>query len=221
MRHGGHAVHAEQIGEEPHHHLAVFQHVAYAAGHTQVVLQHVILALAFRVGRTHDVDACNLRINLVGHIHAHHLGAKLRIALDLLQRHDARFDDFLVVVDVMDEAVERRDALHQALLHALPLVRRDRTRNQVKRDQALSAAIGPICILVLRAIDGKGDADTTKDHLRLFTALAHHVAGLLGKPGVVALVMVANLLPLREELVGQLGVHLVKLVHGNWLRAKG
>ncbi len=51
------AVLREQLGEEPHHHLAVLQHVAHAAGHPQVVFEHVVLAVAVGVGRAHDVDA--------------------------------------------------------------------------------------------------------------------------------------------------------------------
>ena len=73
MRHRRHAVAAEQAGEEPHHHLAVFQHVAHAAGHAQVVFQHVVLARAVGVARADDVDAGDVRIHLAWHIHALHL----------------------------------------------------------------------------------------------------------------------------------------------------
>jgi hypothetical protein len=78
------AVLAEELGEQPHHHLAVFQHVAHAAGHAQVVLEHVVLALALRIGRAHDVDAADVRVDVAGNVHAHHLGAELRVLEDLL-----------------------------------------------------------------------------------------------------------------------------------------
>src|SRR6218665_4053784 len=50
-------------GEQAHHHLAVFQHVAHAAGHTQVVFEHVVLAL--RIGRAHDIDAGDMRVDVL------------------------------------------------------------------------------------------------------------------------------------------------------------
>ena len=72
------------------------------------------------------------------------------------------------MVDVVNEAVECCDPLHQALFHLDPLAVRNDARNQIEGDQPLGAR----AILVLGAIDGKGDADTAKDHLGLFTALA-------------------------------------------------
>ena len=107
-------------------------------------------------------------------------------------------DDLLLVVDVVDEAVQRRHALRQALLHLGPLVRRDHARDQVERDQALGAG----AVLVLRAVDGEGDADAAEDHLGLFAARLHHVARLLRQPAVVAAVVLAHR--------GAGGLHLVE-----------
>jgi len=47
----------------------------------------------------------------------------------------------------------------------------------------------------------------------LFTAFGHHVAGLARQPFVINLVMVAHLVPVCEELIRQLGVHLVEFLH--------
>jgi hypothetical protein len=186
-----HAVLAEQFGEQPHHHLAVFQHIAHAAGHAQVVFEHVVLALALGIRSAHDIDAADVRINAVGHVHPHHFGAELGIALDLLARHHAGLEDLLVVVDVMDEAVQRRDPLHQAFFHAAPLVRGNDARDQVKGDQALGAR----AVLVLGAIDGKRDADTAEDHLGLVAARAHHGVRLAGEPLRIGLVVRPHALP--------------------------
>ena len=209
MGHRRHAVRAEQVGEQPHHHLAVFQHIAHAAGYAQVVFEHVVLAVAFGVRRTHDVDAGNVGVNLVRHIHTHHLGAELGVALNLVTRHDAGFQNFLVVVDVVDEAVKRIDTLHQPLFHAGPLVGRNDARNQVKRDQALGAG----AVLVFFAVDGEGNAHSAEDHLRFFTAFGHHVAGLASEPFVVNLVVVSYLAALAEKFIRELGVHLVEFLH--------
>jgi hypothetical protein len=143
----------------------------------------------------------------VRHVHAHHLGSELRVLEDLVGRHDARLDDLLAVVDVVYEAVERGHALHQALFHAVPLVRGDDTGNQVERNEALGAGT----VLVLGAVHRKGDADAPEDHLGFFTPRRHDLFGLLGKPAGVILIV-------GPDLAGR-GVHFVKhrSAHGLFL----
>ena len=58
--------------------------------------------------------------------------------------------DALVVVDVVEEEVERGDALAQPALDVLPLGARDDARDQVEREDALEP--------LLLAVDGEGDA---------------------------------------------------------------
>jgi hypothetical protein len=70
-----HAVAGEQRGEQPHHHLAVFQHVGDAGRHAQIVFQHVELALA----RAHDIDAGDVGVDVGGTLDALHLRPVLRI----------------------------------------------------------------------------------------------------------------------------------------------
>jgi len=138
-------------------------------------------------------------------MHAGHLGAVLRVVQDEVGGHDAGADDVLAVVHVMDEAVERRDPLHQPLLHAAPLVGGDDAGDQVERDQALVAR----ATLILGAIDGKGDAHAPEDHLGLGPAGLHHVRGLLAQPMGVALVVLPHVAAVKR----QHGVHLVKFLH--------
>ena len=206
MGHGCHLVHAEQLGEQPHHHAAVLQHVAHAAGHAQVVLQHVVHALALRVGSAHDVDASNVRIDVARHLDACHLGAVLGVVQHQVRRDEARTQDVLAVVDIVDEAVERRHALHQPALHARPLLRRNDARHQVERDQSLVARAA----LVLVSIHGEGDAHTPEDHLGLGAAGLHGLGRLARQPVAIALVMLSHIAAVK----GQDGVHLVKFLHG-------
>ena len=200
-----HGVSAEQLGEQPHHHLAVFQHVRHAGRHAQVVLQHVVLALALGVAGPHDVDAGNVGVHPAGHQHALHLRAELGIAIDQVARHDAGVQDGLAMVDVLDEAVQRRDPLHQPLLHARPLAGGDDARDQVEGNQALRAR--PALILV--AIDGKGDADAAKDHLRLGLPRTHGGLRLPCQPLGIGLVMGPHVAAIERQHC----VHLVKLLH--------
>ena len=169
VRHRCHPVLAEQLREQAHHHLAVFEHIAHPAGHAQVVFQHVILALALGIGGTHDVDAADVRIHLIRHIHPHHLGAKLRVVQNLFFGDDARSQDVLAVVNVVDEAVQSTHPLRQAFLHLPPFVRGDDARDQVEGNQAFGART----FLVFGAIHGKGDAHTAKNHLCLGPARLH------------------------------------------------
>ena len=192
VRDWGHAVLAEQLWEQPHHHLAVFQHVAHAAGHAQVVFEHVVLTIALGVGRTHDVDAADVRINVVGHIHTHHLGAKLGVVFDLLTGDHPSFEDVLVVVDVMDKAVEGRDALHQASLHAAPLLGGDHAGDQIEGDQPLGTPLVCVCVFVLVTVNGKGDAHAPENHLGFFAPCRHGLWGLRLQPSGIGLVMLSD-----------------------------
>ena len=212
MRHRGHAVLAEELGKQPHHHLAVFQHVADSAGNAQVVFKHVVLALALRIGRANDVDAADVRVNVARHVHIHHLGPELRVLENLLRRNHTRLDDLLPVINIVNEAVERGDALHQATLHAGPFMRRNDAGNQVKRNQPLGTAIfiAPDC--VFDTVHGKGDSDPAENHFRLSPARLHPLGRLPGQPALIALVV-------RTD-AGRRGIHLIKhrAAHGFDLR---
>ncbi len=156
----------EELGEEPHHHLAVLEHVRHAGRHPQVVLQHVVLA---RAGAD-DVDARDVRVDAARNVHAGHLAPVLRIAEHALGGNGAGLQDLLVVVDVVQEEVERAHALLQTLLEDAPLVRRNDARHDVERDQALGAGILPV--------DGERDADPVERALGLFPFLRD--AGCVG-----------------------------------------
>ena len=209
MRNGRHPVAVEERREQAHHHLAVFEHVAHTAGHAQVVLQHVVLALPLRIGRAHNVNARYVRVNLVRNRHTHHLFAKLGVVLDLLARHDASLDDVLVVVNVVDKAVERGDALHQAFFHGAPFVGRDDARNQVKRNQPLGART----VFVFFAVHSERDANAAENHLSLFTPVRHGLSALLGKPLAVGLVVFARVVRFIQAAVRQGCRHLVECIH--------
>ena len=68
-------------------------------------------------------------------------------------------DDLAVVVDIVQEGVERAGALLQSAAQALPFGLRQHARNEVERNQAFGiAAFG---------IDGEGDADAAEQHFGL------------------------------------------------------
>ena len=170
-------------------------------------------ALAIRARRAHEVDARDVRVHVLRDVQAHHLGTELRIGQDQVGRHDACAQDVLAVVDVVDEAVERRDTLHQAAPHAAPFLRGDDARNQVEGDQPL----GPGALLVLVAIHGEGDAHAAEDHLGLRAAGLHGIGRLLRQP----LAVMPVVRPHVAAPEGQHGVHLVELLHAACLLTPG
>ena len=195
-----HRLPGEQLREQPHHHLAVLEHVGHAGGRAQVVLQHQVAAVAV----ADQVDARDVRIHLVRQVQADHRHLVGLVGQHLLGRNHAGLENFLTVVDVVQEPVERVDALLQAPLEHVPLGSRDDARNGVERDQALGA--------LLVAIDGEGDADAVKQQVGFAALLRDPLRRHGGEPLGQRRVMLAH------RAVGQ--VHLVELSirHGSGLR---
>ena len=86
----GDAVEGEEVGEEPHHHFAVLQHVGDAGGRAGVVLQHVEVGVV----DAHDVDAGDLHVDAVGQLQSGHLGPEIGVAVDQFGRDQAGLEDF-------------------------------------------------------------------------------------------------------------------------------
>src|SRR6202158_3894721 len=72
-----------------------------------------------------------------------------------LGRREPRLDDLLIMIDVVEEDVDRPDPLEAASLHEVPLGAVEDAGNEVEGNQPLGrAALG---------IDGKGDAGARED----------------------------------------------------------
>ena len=97
-----------------------------------------------------QVAADDVDVLVVRHVDADHLPPEVAGAHDQPAGHDAVAEDLLLVVDVVDEAVERADALLQPGLDQPPLVGRDQARDEVEGEDALGA-------LLLVGVDGEGD----------------------------------------------------------------
>ena len=149
-------------GKELHHRLAVLQHVGDAGRRARIVLEHEELVLA----GAHDVDADDVGVDAGRRPHADHLGQERLVPGDQLLRDAAGAQDFLAVVDVVEEGVERLHALLDALRQPPPFGAGNDARHDVEGDQ-------PFGRLGL-AIDGEGDAGLAENPLG--------VAHLFGKP---------------------------------------
>ena len=149
----------EKLREQAHHHAPVLEHVRHARGHAQVVLEHVVGAF---VG-AHQVDPGDVGVNAAGHVDALHLAPVLRIGQHAFDRYDPRLEDVLLVVDVVQEEVQRLHPLLEAPLQDAPLARRNDPRHEVERDQPLRARV--------LAVDREGDADAVEGAFRLLALL--------------------------------------------------
>ena len=125
----------EQLGEGLGHDAAVGDHVADAAGHPHVVLEHAPSALLV----TDQVDAGDLDAHAVGRLDAGRLAVEVRRAGDQPGRDDAVLDRVLRTVDVGEEGLEGAHALLDARLDLDPLGLVDHARHGVERERPLLA----------------------------------------------------------------------------------
>ena len=114
-------------------------------------------------------------------------------AIELLG-HAARAQYFLAVVDVVEEGVERLDALLDALRQPAPFGARKNARHDVEGDEPLGR--------LLLAIDGEGDARLAEDALG--------VAHLFGQPCRVLLFQPAFVSRIRMSQTGFLRPHFIE-----------
>ena len=202
-----HVVAREQVGEEPHHHLAVLEQVAHPRGHAQVVLEHVVLALAVGACGAHQVDAGDHRVQAAGHVHAFHFGAELGVVEHLLGGDAAGAQDLLAVVDIGEKGVEGAHALAQTDLERRPFGAGNDARQQIEWDQALLAAF--------LTIDIEGDADAMEGDVGLLALARDALARHLFEPvGVGPVVRAHRAVGGVHFVVGLRSGHVVVCTHG-------
>src|SRR6185503_12629152 len=91
------------------------------------------------VGVAHQIAAGDVAPHALRRIDADALRAIERRGTHDLLGDDTVLDDLLAVVDVVDELVERVDALLQPALDPVPLLRRDDARHEIEGEGALGA----------------------------------------------------------------------------------
>ena len=198
----------EQLGKQPHHHFAVLEHVRNAGGRAQVVLQHVIAAIVM----PDQVDAGDMRVDAVGQLQPDHRDLIGVVGEHMIGWDHAGLEDRLVVIDVVQETVQRADALGETFGEHLPFGARNDARDRVERDQPLGAG--------LIAIHRERNADPMEQQVGLSPLLGD----ALGRHACEPLYEVAIMLP-HPAPNGAWQVHLVVMLgscgHGavSWLAA--
>ena len=142
LLHAGVAVQAPQAGLGG---LAVGNHVGYAGGHAQVVLQH-----AETVVGAYDIGAADRHPGTLGRSEAAHFRAIVGALVHHLRGNYPVGDDAGLAVHVLQEEVKGAEPLLQPRGQTVPLCSGQKAGYAVDGDDALVGLVVPI--------DGKGDA---------------------------------------------------------------
>ena len=115
----------------------------------------------------------------------------------------ARLQDLLVVVDVVDEGVQRPHPLFEPRLQAHPFLHRQDPGHDVEGDQPLGT--------LFLAIDREGDAHPMEQSVRLRPLLRQTLGGLGGQPFAIPVVVRARSALRRIHLVIRCGRQTIPL----------
>jgi len=113
---------------------AVLEHVRDPARRADVVLEHLPAAVAV----ADEIAAGDVAVDAARRADAVRGAGEARAGDDQLPRDEPVVDDLAPVVDVVDERVERPDALGEAALDRRPLAGRDDPRHEVERERAVA-----------------------------------------------------------------------------------
>ena len=193
--HRGDFVTREQLREKPHHHLAVFDHVRHAGRYPQVVFQHVVFT---RVSPD-QIDAGDMGIDAGRYVQSFHLGAELSVVEHLLGWNALGLEDVLIVIDIVQESIERLDPLTQPLLQLPPFLRRDDAGNDIEGNQTFLASFLPI--------DSESDPHAMKGDIRLGAFAGDTFCRRIGQPFGVGLEMRTNFSRVIVHLIEECRFH--------------
>ncbi len=82
----------------------------------------------------HEVAARDVRVDAARRADAVHGAGEVRAGGDQPPGHDPLADDLARVVDVVDEVVQRADALREAALDRAPFLAAEHARDEVERE---------------------------------------------------------------------------------------
>ena len=134
----------------------------------------------------HHIDAGNMGIDIAAHIDALHFRAVNRIVQNLFGGNDAVFQNFLIVVDVMQKGIQGANPLATAIGNGLPFGRGQNAGDGIKRDQALGA--------VFVAIYGKGNAQSSEQLIGFIVFAMQKFGTDSFKPGLISQVRRTDLI---------------------------
>ena len=147
---GTHIEPLHQVGEGALHQMPVFDHVGHAGGAAAVVFEHQELT-----GRiADDVGPVDVDIGAVRQIETDHLRPVALVAEHKFGWNNAVLENAAVMIDIVQEQVQRLNALLHAGFDRSPGGRRQNARNDIERENAIDG--------VFLGIDSKSDPQIEK-----------------------------------------------------------
>src|SRR5262245_3812477 len=134
-----------------------------------------------------------MHVNIVRYLVAAHFRTEGGIAKYEVIRNHARAQNLAGTVNVLDERIERVDALGQPLFEQLPFAARHDAWNDIERDQTFLG--------ISFAINREGDPDASEDQFDFPPPVVEHVGRHLGEPAEECPVSRANAAVLPLHLV--------------------
>ena len=107
----------QQVGEGAQHHVPVLDDIAHPGRRARIVLEHHEVSVIV----PDDVGAADMDIGAVRQVDALHDRAVVGVAEHQVARQHAVPQDVLLVIDVVQQMVERGHALDHAALDLVPL----------------------------------------------------------------------------------------------------
>lgn len=135
-----------EIGERTLEGGAVFQHVGGAGRTAKVVFKDEVAAVA----TADEVGAADVDVDVFGDVASHELATEMLGAVDVVRGDDAVLEDFLFVVEIVEEEVEGGDALDEAFFDNRPFIGGNDAGHEVEGEDAFGAFVV--------VVDGEGDA---------------------------------------------------------------
>ena len=182
---------------------AILQHIRHAGRHAQVVLKHIELPVLV----AHDICPGDVAPDVLRRVNAHALRAESCRCQREVLRDDAVVQDALVVVDIVDEHIQRAYTLFEPALQPIPILCTHHSRHHVEWQDALPAA--------RVAVDVEGDAHEHQVALRrrlsaLELAIVHRLYTLDQRPRLRA----RHAVGLHQLIVEALGLIVIEVHRG-------
>src|SRR6267154_3148184 len=149
----------EHRSERPFHRSPILQHVAHSGWTSPIILQNH----PFSFVASDQVRATNVDVNILWDLKVDELAPEMFPGKDIRWRYNAVLNNFLLVINIVEEKIERGDALGQAPLEMLPLACRYDSWDEIERKNFLRPAGVPINI--------KGDALAQKCGINRLTTM--------------------------------------------------
>src|SRR5207248_2622330 len=125
----------EEIWKNPAHHLPILDDIGNAGWAARIVLQHekITVAIADQIG------AANVDVDILRDIEMHELRAEVRSLPNVIFWNHAIAQNGLIVIDVVQEKIERGNSLLQTALDLFPFLSGNNSRDEIEGENPLSA----------------------------------------------------------------------------------